>query len=56
MLGSVSRGRTRGTRVTAAVAYVHPQKASPEPIAGTTNFDMMMGMGKIGAGVPSRKA
>ena len=36
----------------AAVAYVHPRKARPEPIAGTTDFEMMIGMGEVGAGAP----
>lgn len=48
-LGSDSRDRTQGTKVTAAVAYVHTRKARPEPIAGTTDFKVLMGMGEVGA-------
>ena len=49
-LGSISKGTIRETRVTAAVAYIHPRKARLELIAGTTDFEVMMGMGEIGAG------
>lgn len=52
MLGSDSKGRTQGTKVIAAVAYVHPQKARHEPIARTTDFEVIMGMGEVGAGAP----
>lgn len=52
MLGSDSRGRTQGTKIIAAVAYVYPQKARHEPIARTTDFEVIMGMGEVGAGAP----
>ena len=51
-LGSDLRGRIRMTRVTVTVAYVHPRKARPEPIAGTTDFEVIIGMSEVGAGAP----
>lgn len=56
VLRSVLRGKTQGTRVTAAVAYVYPQKARPEPIAGTTYFEVIMWMYEIGAGASGSKS
>lgn len=35
-------------RVTAAVAYVHSQKARAELIAKTTDFQLTIGIGKVG--------
>lgn len=46
------RGKTRGTKVIAEVATVHPQRARPEPIARITDFEVIMGMGEIRAGAP----
>lgn len=56
MLGYVSRGKTREIKIIAAVAYIHPQKARFELIAGTTDFEIMMRMREIGPGVPNSKA
>ena len=56
VLGSDLRGRTRMIRVTAAVAYVHPRKARPEPIAGTTDFQVIIEMGKVGARAPDNES
>lgn len=54
-LGSISKRKTRRTRVTTVVAYVYPQKAKPEPITGITNFEIMIGINKVWAGVSSRE-
>lgn len=51
-LGSDSKGKTRETRVTVVVAYIYPQTARPEPIAGTTDLKVIIGMGEVGVGAP----
>lgn len=50
-LGFVSRGKTQESKIIALVTYIYPQKAKPEPIARTTDFELIMGIGKIGIGV-----
>lgn len=56
MLGSDSSRRTRKTRVTAAVAYIYPQKARPNPIAGTTDLKIMIRIGEVGVGALGNKS
>lgn len=48
-----SRSRTQETRVTAAIAYVHPQKSRPELITGASDLEVTIKMGEVGAGAPS---
>lgn len=56
MLKFILRGSILKTRVTAAVAYAQQQKTRPEPIAGSTDFEVMMGMGKVGIEVLGSKS
>lgn len=52
---SDSSGRTQGTRVMTTVAYVYPQKARPDLMAKTTDFEVMIGIGEVKAGAPGSK-
>lgn len=48
-------GRIQGTRITAVVVYIYPQRTRLEPIARTTDLEVIIEMSEIWAEAPGSK-